>query len=310
MTLRHLQIFVEVAACGKMSLAASHLFISQPTVSQSIAELEKHYQTKLFERYPRGLYLTEAGKLLLQNAKDVLASYQKLNETMLSALQTLPVHIGATVTVGDCLIHRILRQFRKIYPDADPRIYVNNTHAIEEKLLNAELDIALVEGEVQSPDLISEPVIRDFLVLVCGKAHPFFQRPQVSLKEIAAEPFILREQGSGTRSLFETFMAERGYPLDVRWECTNAGTIKHAVMDNQGLSVISIRLVEEEVRTGEIRVVPVKDGVWNRNFSLVRHKYKYLSPDMEHFIETVKAYEDNEILKLLPPASCTAKKTN
>ncbi|MCJ7835520.1 LysR family transcriptional regulator [Cuneatibacter sp. NSJ-177] len=300
MTLRHLQIFVEVAVCGKMSLAASHLFISQPTVSQSIAELEKYYQTKLFERYPRGLYLTEAGKLLLQNAKDVLAAYHKLNDTMLSSMQTLPVHVGATVTIGDCVIHKILRQFRESYPSADLRIYVNNTHAIEEKLLNAELDIALVEGNVQSSDLISEPVIRDFLVLVCGKDHPFSKRQEVSLGEIAAEPFILREQGSGTRSLFENFMSERGYTLDIRWECTNAGTIKRAVMNHLGLSVISIRLVEEEIRAGAIRVVPVKGGVWNRSFSLVRHKYKYLSPDMEQFIETVKAYEDSDILELLP----------
>ena len=300
MTLRHLQIFLEVAACGKMSLAATRLFISQPTVSQTISELEKHYHTKLFERYPKGLVLTESGRVLRELAQGVIASYQKLSETMLSPLRILPLHIGATVTVGACVIHQILRQFRQDYPQADPRIYVNNTQLIEERLLDGRLDIALVEGSVHNPDLLVDPIIRDFLVPVCSTDHPLAQREMVPLEELAAQPFILREQGSGTRALFETFMEERGYQLDVRWECTNAGTIKSAVMDNQGISVISVRLVEEELRSGKLRVIRVPGGVWDRSFSLVYHRHKFLSEDMRHFIQAASSYEDSHILELLP----------
>lgn len=300
MTLRHLQIFLEVAACGKMSLAASQLFISQPTVSQTIGELEKHYHTKLFERYPKGLVLTESGRILQERAQEVLGAYRKLNETMLSPQRTLPLHIGATVTVGACVIHQILHRFSQACPQADPRIYVNNTQAIEDRLLKGRLDISLVEGSIRNPDLTVKPLIRDFLVPVCSREHPFAAKNQVSLEELAQEPFILREQGSGTRALFEDFMTQRGYQLDVRWECTNAGTIKTAVMDNQGISVISIRLVEEEIRSGKICVIRVPDGVWHRSFSLVYHRHKFLSEDMQHFIQAATAYEDSQILELLP----------
>ncbi len=300
MTLRHLQIFLETAACGKMSLAASRLFISQPTVSQTISELEKFYHTKLFERYPKGLVLTESGRVLRELAQEVISSYQKLNETMLSPFRVLPLHIGATVTVGACVIHPILRRFRQEAPQADPRIYVNNTQAIEERLLEGQLDIALVEGAVQSPDLSVQPVIRDYLIPVCCPEHPLARRDTVSLEELAAQPFILREQGSGTRALFESFMAERGYPLDVRWECTNAGTIKSAVMDNQGISVISVRLVEEELRGGKLCSLRVPGGVWERNFSLAYHRHKFISEDMRCFIQAASSYKDSHILELLP----------
>ena len=300
MTFRHLQIFLETAACGKMSLAASRLFLSQPTVSQAIGELEKHYHTKLFERYPKGLVLTESGRILQERAREVMAACQKLEETMLSSQQALPLHIGATVTVGACVIHSILHRFRDVCPQADPRVYVNNTRAIEDRLLKGQLDIALVEGEVQSPDLTAEPVIQDYLVPVCCREHPFARRDSVSLEELAGQPLILREQGSGTRALFENYMAQRGYSLDIRWECTNAGTIKTAVLDNQGISVLSVRLVEEEIRSGKICVIPVRDGVWSRSFSLVRHRHKFLSEEMRGFIQAAAAYEDRQILELLP----------
>ena len=153
---------------------------------------------------------------------------------------------------------------------------------------------------MHNPDFLVNPIIRDFLVPVCSADYPLARRETVPLEELAAQPFILREQGSGTRALFETFMEERGYQLDVRWECTNAGTIKSAVMDNQGISVISVRLVEEELRSGKLCVIRVPGGVWDRSFSLVYHRHKFLSEDMRHFIQAASSYEDNHILELLP----------
>ncbi len=107
MTLRHLLIFIEVANCGKMSQAANKLFISQPTVSQVISELEAHYEVKLFERFPKTLCITEDGKILLNHAKKVINYYNVLEETMKNPNHNLPLQIGATITIGNRLISLI-----------------------------------------------------------------------------------------------------------------------------------------------------------------------------------------------------------
>lgn len=299
MTIRHLKIFIEVARCGKMSKAAANLYISQPTVSQTISELENHYKVRLFERFPKSLHITSEGKVLLQYAKQVLAALDDLENAMSRSDLNPPVRIGATVTVGSCVIGDILEMLEERCPQSDISVCINNTKTIEELLLANDLDIALVEGTIKNRDLICTPVIEDYLVLVCSDRHPFAKRKCVSLEELSKEPFILREEGSGTRSLFLNSMAAKGYSVREKWTCTNADTIKQAVMANRGLSVISIRAVEQELKQGHIHIVPVEDCRWKRNFCLTYHKNKFLSVALTHFIEIAKGYSKNEALSLL-----------
>ncbi len=299
MTIRHLKIFIEVARCGKMSKAAANLYISQPTVSQTISELESHYKVRLFERFPKSLHITSEGKVLLQYAKQVIAALDDLENAMSRSDLNPPVRVGATVTVGSCVIGDIVSMLEERCPKSDISVCINNTKTIEEGLLANDLDIALVEGSVQNQDLISTPVIEDYLVLVCSDKHPFAKLECVSLEELSKEPFILREEGSGTRSLFLNSMAAKGYSVREKWTCTNADTIKQAVMQNRGLSVISIRAIEQELKEGHIHIVPVEDCRWKRSFSLAYHKNKFLSAPLTHFIELAKGYSKNDALALL-----------
>ncbi|MGI5960136.1 MAG: LysR family transcriptional regulator [Massiliimalia sp.] len=306
MTIRHLRIFIEVAESGKMSLAANKFFLSQPTVSQVIAELEEHYHTRLFERLSKKLYITDSGRTLLHYAKQVVSSFDDLEYTMLHSFSSQPLRIGASVTVGTCLVNPIIDEFHKSNPDTEVEVHVNNTHIIEELLLNSQLDLALVEGKIKSPNLTVTPVIDDFLVLVCGKDHPFAQRNVVCLQELSKEKFILREAGSGTRELFETYMKAKNVPIQVSWICNNSEAIKNAILDNHGISVISARLLEKEIREGSIHIVRVQDClqysecIWKREFSLVIHKNKYITPAMSAMLDTIQSFRDDNIFDLLP----------
>lgn len=297
MTIRHLRIFIEVVDSGKMSTAASRLFISQPTVSQAIKELEEHYGGLLFDRLSKKLYITEKGQRLLSYARNVVKQFDDMEEMMIQDSHVKKIRIGATNTVGNCILGDVINAFKEINPQTEIYSYVNNTKNIEEKLLRSELDIAIIEGRVKSPDLISIPELNDFLVLICSARHPFAKKKIVKLEDLKDESFAMREQGSGTRELFERYMLEKGIQIKIDMEGNSSAAIKKAVMENQFLAVISIRLVEEEIKNGTIHVIQNTDHDWDRFFSIVYHKNKVVTDEMKDLIEVVKGYKHVDILQ-------------
>lgn len=297
MTIRHLRIFIEVADSGKMSMAASKFFISQPTVSQAIRELEEHYGVLLFERLSKKLYITEEGRQLLSYARQVVNQFDNLEEKMLESNHVEKIRIGATITVGNCILPQVINDFKERNPGVEAYSCVNNTRIIEEKLLKSELDIGIVEGIIKSHDLISVPAVDDFLVLVCSSKHPFAKRKKIKLKELSNECFAMREQGSGTRELFENYIKSQAIAIKTLWEGNCPGAIKSAVLKNEYLAVISVRLVEDEIKNGSIHVIKNSECEWNRHFSIVYHKNKFVTEAMKSLMEVVKNYRNTDILK-------------
>ena len=180
MHLRHLNIFIAVAATGSMSDAARRLYLSQPTVSQSIHELEEHYNILLFERLGRRLYITDAGRQLLSLAHHVTDNYNTLEKSMQKTSTVPSLRLGSSITVGTCLIPSVINDLEAMILNIEILSFVTNTRKIEKKLLRSELDVAVVEGNIESPDLISIPVIDDFLVLACSSRHEFYQADRIT----------------------------------------------------------------------------------------------------------------------------------
>ncbi|MBU3144926.1 LysR family transcriptional regulator [Clostridium sp. CF012] len=289
MTIRHLTIFIEVADCGKMSLAAKNLYISQPSVSQAISQIENLYGIKLFERLSKKLYITEEGTQLLSYARHIVSLFDEMEENIKSTSNVL-LKIGGTITVGACVMSAIINDFNLKYPNIQTQVFINNTSIIESKILNNELDIALVEGIIKSKDIICLPVIKDRLVLICNKTNPFANRTNVDLSELTNQPFILREKGSGTRELFESYMKNAGFVIQEKWVCNNSESIKQAVIAGHGLSVISERLVTDEISQGILQIVKINNVEFKRNFSVIYHKNKYLSQYLNKLLEILKSY--------------------
>lgn len=275
-----------------MRAAAAKLYISQPTVSQAIRELEEHYGVLLFERLKRRLYITDAGKKLFAYAKRVLKEFDELEEKMLGLGRREKIRIGSTITVGESILSDLINELTKKEPNIEVYSYMNNTRAIEAKLLNYEIDIGIVEGEIKSPDLICIPEVKDYLVLICSTDHPFAKRKTVKLKELANESFAMREKGSGTRELFERYMIDSGIEIKIAFEGNSPEAIKKEVINNSYLAVLSVLLVETEVKNSQIHVIECADGAWDRYFSIVYHKDKVLTKGMESLIGIIKDYKD------------------
>lgn len=296
MTIRHLKIFIAVAQAGKMNLAAERLFLSQPTVSQAIRELEEHYHVLLFERLSKKLYITEAGKQLLVYARQTVEQFDILEERMLDADGLEHLRIGVTMTVGNCILPPLLSRFEETCPLTETYTCVDNTRAIEEQLLNAQLHVGIVEGNIKSPDLVSVPVVEDILVLACAADHPFAGRRSLTLGDLEGSRFVMRERGSGTRALFELYLSEKGLSVQTKIEAHCISMIRNAILQNGCLAVISVRLLEQEIRQGSVKVFYNKSGAWDRTFKLVYHKNKYITPSMEKLGELLKEYGRPQIL--------------
>ncbi|MBN9648214.1 MAG: LysR family transcriptional regulator [Terrisporobacter othiniensis] len=297
MTIRHLKIFIEVARTGKMSLAAQRLFISQPTVSQAIRELEDHYSQKLFERLSKKLYITSFGKELFSYATKVVEQFDNLEKTMNDNLHIENLRIGASVTVGTCLLSKILKEFHNLAPRVNTYAYVNNTTMVEKKLLESDLDIAIVEGEIHSQDLVPTPVIDDYLVLLCNNNHPLSKKEKITLYDLQNQRFAMREDGSGTREFFEQILHKYKIQIQLAYEASSTDTIRRAILDDDCLSLLSIHTFEEDIICGKIHIMKTDLNPLKRSFKLVHHKDKIMTPSIITLKEILKKYKTSDFMK-------------
>lgn len=283
MTLRNLRIFLAVADCGSMSEAAKKMNIAQPSVSGTIGEIEEQYGVRLFERLGRRLYITPTGTQLREYARHILSMYDAMEQRLKNADETDMLRVGATVTVGTCILGGVLQQYISETKNQPPQVVVDNTRVIEQHLLKSRLDVAVVEGKITSPDLVTQFMMYDPMVLVCASdRNPFGSKKSVRLADLRDIPFILREKGSGTREVFESVMPH----INIQWVCNNSEAILRGVEMGFGMTVISRRLASERLRSGALTELRVADAELNRQFHIVWHKNKYLSESMKQFINT------------------------
>ena len=283
MTIRHLRVFIIVADLGNMTAAAKKLFIAQPSVSQTIKELEKYYNIRLFERLSKKLYITEEGKQLLSYARHIVSLFDEMEQKMKQSAENSTLKIGASVTIGTCILSQLYEEFLYSYPNVGIQSVVDNTTIIEEMVLKSEIDFGLVEGPIHSEDIVSRPFMNDELILICGKDHAFREKSQVTVQDLLKADFILRERGSGTRELFENTMLAKGINLNVIAMCNNAETIKNAVISNLGVSVISKMIVENELKGGKLFHIRIDNIELKRKFNIIYHKNKYISKPINDF---------------------------
>lgn len=288
-TRKHLAIFKTVAKTKSMSKAAKLLYISQPTISQKIQEIEDEYQVKLFERYSKTLFISEEGQTLLVKANQISNLYDEI-EHIFTKTKQFPLKIGATLTIGSTLISPILKKLKDKYQDITFQVYIDNTNVIEEKLLNNTLDIALVEGTIINQDLIVEPVIKDQVVFVCAQDYPLNNVKVMSLTELSLHPFIDREQGSGTRNQLDECLKNNNIFLEPAWQCHSWESVKQAVLNGHGIALMPMKIIENEVIEKSIQVINVNNISIERDFSICYHKNKSINKKMQAFIKTCKNY--------------------
>lgn len=288
MTLRHFKIFITVCDTMNMTTAGEKLFLSQSAVSQAISELEKYYLSKLFERLSRKLYLTHSGEKLLSYARHIV----RMNEETVYEMKMLKdggfIRIGASVTVCTCILPKAVTELQRLRTNAKIEVYENNTGKIENMILQDQIDIGIVEGNIHSSDIISIPFMEDDLVLVCGKKHRFHKLNKILPIDLEKENFIIRELGSGTRETFEDVMTANQIIWNASWTCNNADSIINAVEEGLGVTVISNRLVQNEIACGDLIKLQIEGIEFKRDFKICYHKHKYLSDLINQFMVLIK----------------------
>ena len=284
MTLRSLEVFLAVVESGSMRAAAEQLYISQPSVSGVVADLENEFGVRLFERMGKRLFITQEGQQLAGYARRMLSLNGEIIRQMRTSGSRMPLRIGASVTVGSSILPQLVQSFK----ETPPYVFVGTTGVVEQKLLRNELDVALVEGRIKSEDLLVSPVLRDRLALICTAEHPLAARNSVCLADLGLERLILREPESGTRQILDLEFQQAGVPMNVGWECTNSQAILNAVRLGLGVALLSPRLLRE----GDgLVAVPVEDDPAERWFSLALHKDKYIRPALQTFLDACRNFK-------------------
>lgn len=198
-----------------------------------------------------------------------VGNFDNLELSMRRFQERMPLRVGSSLTVGTCLMSSVISDLERSHPEMDIYSFVSNTEEIEQKLLRRELDVAVVEGIIESPELICVPIVEDSLVLVCGKTHEFYQKDTVYASELEGRKFAMREKGSGTRKLFEQYLSAHDIHIQTVWEANCPRTIMNAVIYNNVLAVISQRLVKHECMHRAVKVFRYETGEWDRHFKLV-----------------------------------------
>lgn len=295
-TLKQLRTFIAVAEYRKMSEAAKQLYISQPTVSQIISDLEKEYHAKFFERVSPELKITSAGLLLLDLAREIVAGHEHLEQSMKNIRSLRPLRVGATLTIGNTLMGALIETLLERYPDIDATVFVEGTKLIEHRLIHNELDIALVEGIIVRQEILAEPVLEDNLCIICGRKHPFADGAPITIDKLRHQNFIMRERGSSTRAIFENLMLTHHIPFVTKWECVSRCAIVDAVRHNLGLGVLSERCVQEYVEKGDIVVCPVEGFSMKRYFYLCYNQCRAFTSQMQDFTDALRRMTPPQVL--------------
>lgn len=269
-----LHIFYTVAAKGSFSAAAQSLHMSQPAVTMQIQALEEYYGTKLFHRSTKKVELSEAGMTLLPYAEKGIALIRETDHAMSKYTHQLAgkLQLGASMTFGEFILPRLLGVFGKEYPHIAISMKVMNTKQILDEVLSHQLTFGLVEAELQHPDLKIEAVLNDELKLILPSDHPLLEKDSIRYEDVLEYPFILREQGSGTRDVMEKELIRQGKDpgqLRIVMEIGNTGAIKSAVEAGFGLSIISPTSVKNEVALGLLAVRDIEGVFFKREFNAI-----------------------------------------
>lgn len=266
-----LHIFYTVAERGSFSAAAQSLHMTQPAVTMQVQSLEDYFGTKLLQRSTKRIELTEAGRTLMPFAQRSIDLIRDTDQAMSTYTKQLKgrLQLGSSLTIGEYILPRLLGPFGQEYPHITISMKVMNTSQIMEDILNHQLNFGLIEAPVNHPDMHMEAVMSDELRLIVSKDHPLANRSSVLLEEVMEYPFVLREQGSGTRLVMEEQLRKKKIDpasMKIVMELGSTGAVKSAVEAGLGISFVSSSSVKHEVTLGLIRMIKISDVKFQRQF--------------------------------------------
>lgn len=297
LNLNLLRSFWMVARAGSVSKASAEGWVSQPALSKAVSELERQVGLPLLERGARGVRLTSAGRSLFGHAQAIFA-LERAAEEALEAERTMScatLRVGASTTIATYVLPPLLAQFRAAHAGLTLKIARANTRGIKELLAAFELDVALVEGPAHDGRIEARRWRQDELVVVCAPDHPLAGRAEVDPEELAAWPWLSREEGSGTREVTEQALRPWNLPPREALEIGGAEALKQAAAAGLGLAVVSRHAASDQIALGRLQVLEVRGLSMVRPFWMLRLKNRPASPAARAFEAWLQQDADEQV---------------
>jgi DNA-binding transcriptional LysR family regulator len=288
MNFTHLYAFYEVARAGGISAGAERLRVSQPAVTREIRELEDRLGLTLFDRLPRGVALTEAGRMLFDYADKIFAladaAQSQLKE--LAGLDAGHLHIGASATVGVYLVPDFIARFSARHPRVAIDLTVTNTENVEAGLREMKFTLGFVEGPFDDSLLHACPVGRDEIAVTASADHPLCGQT-IDPSDLTDRAVVMREPGSGTRAIVEDAYAQRNLRIEPLMSVSDTEAIKRMLRANRSLAYLSVLSVKDELERGLLKTIEVSDMHIERQLHMVWLRGRSLSPSALEILKLV-----------------------
>lgn len=290
-SLRQLAVFLATAQEENITKAANHLSMSQSAASSALSELESQFGIQLFDRVGKKLQLNTLGTSIRPKAEALLQQAEDLERHFTEQTGGGDLSVGATLTIGNYLAVGIMAEYMAQYPGDRVALEVANTETIAQKVLNFDIDIGLIEGEFQHPDIDVIPWCHDELRVFCSPRHEYVNKRKLGKSDLLHAQWILRESGSGTRQTFDRAMRGMLSNIDVALELQHTEAIKRAVEANLGIGCLSKVALQDAFARGSLVDLPVPQRDFTRQFYFILHKQKYQSAAIERWISLCRGAE-------------------
>ncbi len=286
---RRLQVFYTVARQLSFTKAAEQLFMTQPAVTFQVKQIEEHFNTRLFERSHGKITLTPAGQLVKSYAERILGLAEELDKRVGELTGTIsgPLLLGASTTIAEFMLPHVLGEFKARHPQVQTHMTVANSETIENRVADHTLDLGLIESPSHLPGLNTEPCCDDELVMVCAPGYKLAGLKAVTPQQIAGEPFISREIGSGTREFSDHHFRQAGIApedLNIVMELGSPEAIKGVVETGIGVAIMSRATVVKELKLGTLVAIGLQPPLM-RTLSLVSPREKFRSKLLSAFVD-------------------------
>jgi DNA-binding transcriptional LysR family regulator len=284
LTLRQLQIFATASRHSSFVRAAEDLHLTQPAISMQIKQLEESVGLPLFERVGRKQALTEAGRMLTHHANRILGEIKDAED----ALQSLCLADSGAISVGlvstaKYFVPKLIGRYVQQFPKVDVHYTMGNREALLRLLQDNAIDLAVMGRPPRELDAVAEPLAYNPHVIVASPQHPLITAQRFDLQELRHESFLLRETGSGTRTVAERMFRNHLFTPAKIVTLDSNESVKQAVMAGMGISLISLHTLRLELRTHEIAILEVNGTPIDRAWQIVHMSAKQLSPTCQAF---------------------------
>lgn len=289
MQIEELKTFIRLCEIRNFTKTAESLSMSQPTVSLHIKNLEDEFQTQLIQRNSKQLNITPTGEILLECAKQITQLLEQTKQDIFEHHHKILGHltIGASFTIGEYILPQLLAEIKKDYPNINLEVIIGNTDEIVEYVKLFKVDIGLIEGSTDEKSLYIYPFKQDELVVIAPIRHPLAKKETIIISDLHNEQWVAREDGSGTRANLNHFLHSNGLKVKSITTISSNQGVKELVRNGIGLSLLSKSVIEQDLKLGDIVILPLQNIKITRTFSYIYSPIMVKKSNVEIFIKTI-----------------------